>query len=164
MNNESLRDRMDDGGSRFFTALAFDAPETRKRTVAGMTPDKDFDLVVGMETMGLPLGVLVAEELGTTFVPMRERGKIPVSEGRVECVDVGYDDRKKFLCVDEEQLRSVNDVLLVDDWIETGTQIVAAIKLLDSVGVNVGGVSVIGVDFNFEEPDCFDDLELFTAI
>lgn len=155
---------MDENGGRFYTALAFDDATIRRYTINSMTPDDDFDVVVGMETMGLPLGVLIANKLDLKFIAMREEGKIPVPEERLLRADSGYENRDKILTIDKTQINSGCKILLVDDWIESGKQITAAIKLLREADASVKAISVIGTDINFTHPKLLDDIKLYKAI
>jgi adenine phosphoribosyltransferase len=45
-------------------------------------------------------------------------------------------------------LRPSNRVLIVDEWIETGAQVVAAIELIEGFDAIVAGVLVINMDEN----------------
>jgi adenine phosphoribosyltransferase len=45
-------------------------------------------------------------------------------------------------------LRPSNRVLIVDEWIETGAQVVAAIELIEGFGAIVAGVVAINMDEN----------------
>lgn len=162
--SERIRKKMSQGGDRYYTALTVDKPDVRNKIIREMIPKSDFDSVVGMETMGFPFAVLIAEKTNSKFIPMREKGKIPVPDDRLQSVDVGYENRKKTLEVDKKQFENVEEVLLVDDWIESGEQLVSAVKLLESVNIDVDVVSVLGTDFEFEKPKSVQDIEVVTAI
>jgi adenine phosphoribosyltransferase len=162
--SEQIRDKMNQDGGRYYTALTVDKPDVRNKIIEEMIPESNFDSVVGMETMGFPFAVLIAEETNSKFIPMREQGKIPVPDDRLRSVDVGYEDRKKTLEIDREQFKDVEGVLLVDDWIESGEQLVSAVQLLESVNIDIDVVSVLGTDFGFKKPKSVQDIEIITAI
>lgn len=162
--SEQIRKKMNQDGGRYYTALTVDEPEVRNKIITEMIPESNFDSVIGMETMGFPFAVLIAERTSNEFIPIREEGKIPVPDDRLKSVDVGYEDRKKTLEIDGKQFEDVEEVLLVDDWIESGEQLVSAVQLLDSININVDVVSVIGTDVEFQKPKGIQNIEIVTAI
>ena len=90
--------------------------------------------VVGIESRGFILGPAVAMDLGAGFIPVRKPGKLPA-----ETIEVSY---SKEYGVDKIQIHAdalnENDVVLLhDDLLATGGTMVAAAKLIESLGGEV---------------------------
>jgi adenine phosphoribosyltransferase len=78
--------------------------------------------VAGIESRGFMLGTAAALELGVGFVPVRKAdGLFPGPKGVAEA---GTDYRGNWhtLRLQRAALADGDRVLLVDDWIETGSQ------------------------------------------
>ena len=92
------------------------------------------------------LGAAIAVRLEKGFVPIRKGGKLPVPTDRAEFVD--YTEQKKSLELRIGAIRAGTRVLVVDEWIETGAQIQAAIELLEKQGGVVIGIATINMEDN----------------
>lgn len=151
------------GGSRYDTTRAMSDPKIRDTIVSNLTPNEKVDIVVALETLGLPIGLLVAENCGSEFVPLREEDKIPAPQSELESIQVDYEDRDKTLVVDTRNISDDDCVLIVDDWIETGLQIRASIELLNPLCEEIVAVSAIGTDrdTNYQ---FLDDYQLYTTL
>jgi len=106
----------------------------------------DIDYVVGIDALGFILGVLVAQELQIGFIPMRKGGKLPVAVDSVSFVD--YSNERKSLELRKDALCAGQRVLLVDEWIETGSQVNAAVQLIEGRGAQCIGIAAIHIDDN----------------
>ncbi len=104
------------------------------------------ELVAGIDALGFVLGAALARELKVGFLPVRKGGKLPVDVDRVTFVD--YSGEEKQLELRKGSLRGGERVLLVDEWIETGAQIEAAIGLLEGRAADIVGVATINLDVN----------------
>jgi adenine phosphoribosyltransferase len=104
------------------------------------------DYVAGIDALGFVLGTAVALRLNKGFIPIRKRGKLPVAVTVAEFVD--YSGDKKALEIRRGCLKPGDRVLLVDEWIETGAQVQAAIDLIEQAGGIVAGVATINIDDN----------------
>jgi len=88
-------------------------------------------LVVGIEARGFILGGAVADKLGTGFVPLRKKGKLPgAAVGQDYELEYGTD----VIEVHEDAIEKDTRVLIVDDLIATGGTAEAAVKLIERVG------------------------------
>lgn len=90
--------------------------------------------VAGIEARGFIFGAGVAIELGTGFVPIRKRGKLPgATIGQNYTLEYGVDTIE----IHADVLSNVHKVLLIDDLIATGGTALAAINLLRRTGAIV---------------------------
>jgi len=117
--------------------------------------------VAGIEARGFILGTAVALTLGVGFVPIRKHGAIhPGSKVTVRAAADWRGNRPELVL--QREAVTVNDlVLLVDDWIETGSQALAARKLIEECRGRWAGLSVL-VDQS--EPAIRQSLEPLAAV
>uniref|UniRef100_A0AAY5EV47 adenine phosphoribosyltransferase n=1 Tax=Electrophorus electricus TaxID=8005 RepID=A0AAY5EV47_ELEEL len=102
------------------------------------------DLVVGIDAMGFILGTAIATTLGKGFLAIRKAGHLCVSTKTQEYSD--YTGKEKVIEVREDVLKPGLHVLLVDQWIETGGTMKAAIKLVEEQGATVVGVAAVAIE------------------
>jgi adenine phosphoribosyltransferase len=114
----------------------------RDRRAFGMTiealiepwQNRQVDKVAGIEARGFILGGAVAHRLGSGFVPIRKRGKLPHETVRVAySLEYGVDEMEMH----KDAIRNGEKVLLLDDLIATGGTATAAAQLLKSAGAEV---------------------------
>ncbi len=90
--------------------------------------------IAGIESRGFIIGAALAAKLGTGFVPIRKKGKLPA-----ETVGLDYEleygvDRVEMHA---DAVEPGEKVLLVDDLIATGGTAEASSKLIRQVGAEV---------------------------
>ena len=77
---------------------------------------------------------------------------VPKARDGYRCVDsesfVDYSGEQKSLEIRRDAFAHTRRVLLVDEWVETGAQIDAAIALIEHQGAAVAGVLAINMDEN----------------
>lgn len=105
-----------------------------------------FDMVAGIDALGFILGTALALRFRKGFLPIRKGGKLPVKADISHFVD--YTGQEKSLELRAETIRPGTRVLVVDEWIETGAQVKAAIELIEGQGGVVVGIATIGMDDN----------------
>ena len=108
--------------------------------------DLAFDVVAGIDALGFILGAAIALHTRRGFVPIRKGGKLPVAADAVRFTD--YSGQEKTLELRTGVIRLGTPVLLVDEWIETGAQVAAAITLIEGQGGLVAGIAGIHMDEN----------------
>lgn len=94
---------------------------------AGLRIDK----VVGLEARGFILGGAVAHQLGTGFVPIRKKGKLPhttISQ------DYKLEYGEAIVEIHDDAIQPGETVLVVDDLLATGGTAEAGIKLIERLG------------------------------
>jgi adenine phosphoribosyltransferase len=107
-----------------------------------------FDYVAGIDALGFILGTALSFRALKGFIPIRKGGKLPVETLSVHFVD--YSEQEKSLEMRVDAIKPGARVLLVDEWIETGAQVNAAIELIESQKGVVVGVATINIDENKE--------------
>ena len=104
------------------------------------------DFVACVDALGFILGTAIARYLGIGVIPIRKGGKLPVKTDGENFRD--YSGELKRLEIRRDVLPPQARVLLVDEWIETGSQIQAAAKLIEAQGGTVIGIATINMDEN----------------
>jgi len=104
----------------------------------------EFDAVAGIDALGFILATALAVRLNLPFIPIRKGGKLPVAVDAESFVD--YTGKRKSLEVRKDAFEGVNRVLLLDEWVETGAQVQAAIALIERQNVEVAGVLALNID------------------
>ena len=99
--------------------------------------------VAAVEARGFILGAAVALELAVGFVPIRKSGSVHPGPKAVRRATRDWRANEPELSVQRAALGPADEILLVDDWIETGSQAVAARALIEDCGARYGGLSVL---------------------
>ncbi|XP_043910203.1 adenine phosphoribosyltransferase-like [Protopterus annectens] len=104
----------------------------------------EIDLVAGIDAMGFILGSAIAKQLEKGFLAIRKAGHLCVKTDAMNYSD--YSGREKVLEVRTDAIKEGIRVLLVDQWIETGGTMEAAIKLVVRQGGIVAGIAAICIE------------------
>lgn len=99
--------------------------------------------VCGIESRGFLLGAAVAVELGVGFVAVRKAGGLLPGAKAVTSAMPDYRGTVNTLRVQRSSAGHGDRLVLVDDWIETGSQLRATRDLLDGCGAELVAYSVI---------------------
>jgi adenine phosphoribosyltransferase len=98
------------------------------------------DVIAGIESRGFIIGAPLALALNASFVPVRKVGKLPAKTRRVEyALEYGTD----ALEVHEDAISPGQRVLVVDDVLATGGTAAAAGRLVQEVGGELLGFSIL---------------------
>ncbi len=110
------------------------------RKLAAPYHNERIDAVAGIEARGFILGGAVADRLGTGFIPIRKKGKLPWRAiGQDYQLEYGTD----IIEMHEDAVRPGERVLIVDDLIATGGTVEAAVKLIHRLGGEVAGAAFL---------------------
>ncbi len=98
------------------------------------------DLVVGAESRGFIFGTAVAQSLNAGFIPVRKPGKLPSQrQARTYQLEYGEDT----LEMHADALNGNHRVLMVDDLLATGGTMKACCDLVQDLGGQIVGISVL---------------------
>jgi adenine phosphoribosyltransferase len=103
------------------------------------------DKVVGIESRGFLLGMLIAKALGVGFVPIRKPGKLP-AKTISQSYDLEYGS--DTIEIHEDAIQKGEQILLHDDLLATGGTAAAACRLIETLGGEIAQVNfIIELDF-----------------
>ncbi|XP_009463450.1 PREDICTED: adenine phosphoribosyltransferase 1-like [Nipponia nippon] len=102
------------------------------------------DMVAGIDAMGFILGAAVATVLRKGFLAIRKAGHLCVQTVTQPYTD--YSGREKVMEVRTDAISPGLRILLVDQWVETGGTMRAAIQLVERLGGVVAGVTAICIE------------------
>uniref|UniRef100_A0A671NQJ2 adenine phosphoribosyltransferase n=1 Tax=Sinocyclocheilus anshuiensis TaxID=1608454 RepID=A0A671NQJ2_9TELE len=105
--------------------------------------NETIDLVAGIDAMGFILGSAVAVTLGKGFLAIRKAGHL--FQTRTQDYS-DYSGQEKLMEVRVDVLKPGLRVLIVDQWIETGGTMRAAIKLVENQGATVVGIAAVAIE------------------
>ena len=102
-------------------------------------------VVCGAESRGFIFGTAIAQALSAGFVPIRKPGKLPAETRAIEYeLEYGTDT----LEVHTDAVKPGQKVLMVDDLLATGGTMKACCDLIEQLGGDIVGVTVlIELDF-----------------
>ena len=98
------------------------------------------DKVVGLEARGFILGGAIAHQLGTGFVPVRKKGKLP---GTTISQDYKLEYGEAIVELHDDAIEAGERILVVDDLLATGGTAEAGIKLIERLGGDIVGCSFV---------------------
>lgn len=99
-----------------------------------------FDAVVGAESRGFIFGIAVAQALACGFVPVRKPGKLPHRTNKaVYTLEYGEDSLEMHV----DAFAPGSRVLVVDDLLATGGTMRACCDLVERLGGQVAGCTVL---------------------
>ncbi len=98
------------------------------------------DKVVGIDARGFIFAAAVADRLGAGFIPVRKKGKLPW-----ETLEASYslEYGENVVQLHKDAVQPGESILLVDDLLATGGTAAAAVKLLELLGADLIGISVL---------------------
>ena len=101
---------------------------------------KKITAVAGMEARGFIFGVLAAQKLNASFIPLRKPNKLPWLTFE-ESYELEYGS--ETLQIHQDAIAKGDNVLLVDDVLATGGTLRATINLVERFGANIVGISLL---------------------
>ena len=122
----------------------------------------DCDVVAGIDAMGFVLGSALAARLRKGFLPIRKAGKLCVDTKKVDFVN--YSKRNQFMEIRFPAFEAGTKVIIVDQWVETGGTMGAAIKLIEQQDGLVKGVIALAIEENDNTKKLRNDYKCFSAV
>ncbi|WP_374372384.1 adenine phosphoribosyltransferase [Dongia sp.] len=113
--------------------------EALNRLTETLAPYKP-DLLVGIESRGFLVAAPLADRLGTGFVMIRKRGKLPGEVIR-HAYDLEYG--QDVIEIQAEAITTGQRVIVLDDLLATGGTMAAAVTLLEKVGAEVAAIGCL---------------------
>ena len=98
------------------------------------------DAVVGLEARGFILGGAVAHQLGTGFIPIRKKGKLPGTTIS-EAYQLEYGEA--VMEIHDDAIKRGQKILIVDDLLATGGTAEAGLTLIKRLGGEVVGCAFV---------------------
>lgn len=123
-------------------------PEAFRFTVDALTQElakAKVDVIVGIESRGFIFSPAVVYKLGTGFVPVRKKGKLPYKTEQVE-YDLEYGSA--ILEIHKDSILKGARVAIIDDLLATGGTARAAAQLVEKLGGTVVKMAFL-VELNF---------------
>jgi adenine phosphoribosyltransferase len=96
--------------------------------------------VVGIESRGFIFGTALAYRLGTGFIPVRKKGKLP-AKTRSVTYDLEYGS--DTLDIHADALKKGDKVLIIDDLLATGGTVEAVCRLVKGSGARIMGIGFV---------------------
>ena len=124
----------------------FDGFNTLVNDLIDQVPKTGIDIVACIDALGFILGTAISQKLNVGILTIRKGGKLPVTTDQIDFTD--YTGLEKQLEIRQDILSEGSRVLIVDEWIETGAQVGASIKLIENQGAIVVGIVSIAMDDN----------------
>ncbi|MBL3688085.1 adenine phosphoribosyltransferase [Leucobacter zeae] len=145
---------------RDITPLLADGPALRATVEALIAPFAGaYDVIAGLEARGFLLASAAAYASGAGLMPIRKAGKLPRPAAKVSYA-LEYGTAEVEAHVDFPQ---GTRVLVIDDVLATGGTLVAARRLLESLGYAVAGTAVLFEIDGLGGRDAVGDPELHTV-
>ena len=101
---------------------------------------KKIDQIIGIESRGFIFGSVLAYKLGTGFVPVRKKGKLPY---KTKTVTYSLEYGTDTLEMHRDAISSKSRVLIVDDLLATGGTVAAVAKLVRSYKAKIVGTAFL---------------------
>ena len=102
--------------------------------MAARHADAGIDACVGIDARGFIFAAAAAKQLGTGFVPVRKKGKLPWKTHE-ESYSLEYGEAT--VAIHQDALQPGTRVLLLDDLLATGGTAAAAVSLLKKIGAEI---------------------------
>jgi len=120
------------------------------RDLSSQFKTEEFDKVVCLDALGFVIGSAIAFKLNKPLILIRKSGKFPNNKEELESINfIDYNKEESFE-IKKNSLKKEDRVLLVDEWIDTGAQIKAAIELIEKFSAKIVGITTIYLNLNKE--------------
>lgn len=120
------------------------------------------DKVVALEAMGFIFGAAIAQELKSGLCLIRKQNKIAWETITTTCVD--YTNEEKIFEIAKDAILPNENVLIVDDWSETGAQLKAAIALVEQAKGNIVGITCANIDKRVKSDAIISKYKVYSVI
>jgi adenine phosphoribosyltransferase len=104
------------------------------------------NLVASLEARGFAVGALAARELGVGLLLVRKDGSVHPGPKETIRTESDWRGREINLHIQRDQLTSHSRVVVVDDWVQTGSQLRATRTLIERAGAIYLGCACLVAD------------------
>jgi adenine phosphoribosyltransferase len=121
--------------------------------------NKKITNIMAIESKGYFYGPTIAYKLKIPFVPIFKSGRIPkqfVESKKFK----DYSQKIKSIDIGKITIKKEDKILLIDDVFETGESAKAAIKIIEKLGGEIIGISIIYNKMNKKEESFFKKYNL----
>jgi len=101
------------------------------------------DFIVGIESRGFVLAPAVAVKLGIGFVAVRKDGALFPGQLAQRQTEPDYRGNRRILSARRDHLPAGARLVIVDDWVETGSQSFAVTQLASGCGAEVVSITTL---------------------
>jgi purine operon repressor len=147
------KDRLLPGGYLYLTDILSNPHYINSvgRIFASLFVDKDIDVVMTVETKGIPLAYAVANYLDVPVVIVRRDSR--VTEGATVSINYisGSSKRIQTMVLAKRSLEEGANVLIIDDFMRAGGTVLGMINMLEEFKANVAGIGVLVESGEIEE-------------
>lgn len=120
-----------------------------------------YNKIIAIDSVGFILGTAIAIKTNKGLILARKEGKIPLKkETLVSRSFVDYTGNKKSLEINKCLINQDDSILIVDDWVETGSQVKSIIEMVEELNAKVVGIASIGSDRNEKTKILFEKYNL----
>ena len=145
VRSEILREFVWTGGHADFAAILRSPAVVETIGEALATPFKEraVSVVIGIEARGFIFAALAARALGVGLVLARKAGSVHPGSEVETATHPDWRGRHLVMRVSAKAVQAGDELLLFDDWVETGSQATTVARLVGRLGGEVIGVSAV---------------------
>jgi adenine phosphoribosyltransferase len=123
--------------------------------------NKNIDKIIGIDAIGFVLGSAVSLKMKKGLILVRKENKIPLSEINIlKRSFTDYTNKEKILEINKNLIDKNDNILIIDDWVETGEQVKAVISMVEELEATIIGISCIGFDRKEKTEDLYSKYNL----
>lgn len=135
------------------------------RDLKKLFKENSFNKIVCIDALGFILGGALGLKTKKPIILIRKEGKLSNFPQEVLKRDfIDYTKTKKCLEINKKYVTKKDRVLIVDEWIETGSQVKATIDLIEFLGGKISGITAINADRNENTQILFEKYNLKPVI
>lgn len=116
--------------------------ENSVRKIRGVAKQNgiEFNVILGLESRGFIVGIMLAHLFNVSFVPVRKKNKLPGEKAKATYTTEYSTDEME---IQKDSLNSESKVMIVDDLLATGGTLRVAEKLVAECGAQVTSYYVV---------------------
>ena len=151
---------------RYDLTPLFENPEVFENLVKDLLQpiQKSYDKIIGLDALGFPIAGAISYKTKKPLVLIRKGGKLPgIPQTKTTVVFTDYSKQEKAFEMNKKSIQQGDKVLIVDEWMETGTQIRAAAKLVEERGGVVAAITLLGAEKTEQTKDLFEKYTIYAV-